>query len=415
MKTALANKKNVLYVSLHKNPSFQPFIDMLKQHYHEVCSYCIHEGKRYFAKSVNDINQLIQSKMIEVVFFYIDDWPPFSGSVNYFFINQILCSKKVGISWDDLYGHDFNLITAGACDLISTACPISVLKYQERGHRAILGLLGQDDNVFKDYKTPKDIDVLYYGRRLGLRNTYLDYIRSSGIDVKIVTEQDEAYGCDIALAKLISRAKIVVNFPQVLSCSKPKRIHLREFQFKGRLLQAALCGTLCVSGYAPAHQLISLYTKFLEFHSKEECVRKIKYFLSCPAVLEYYTKKNHEAAKNYYVEKKFFLRLDDTIESMGPRQNKLIYIPYWYLRRCAREVICRDFAVYNTADFQIIFTMLRNASSLWVKLAVYTESVACFILYYPLVVVIQTNLRKLEQVLRPFKRFVFSLVRNQTK
>ena len=56
--------------------------------------------------------------------------------------------KKILISGDDFELHEINSITASACDLVLTTCPLSVLKYKEKGYKAYF-------MVYENYKTNK--------------------------------------------------------------------------------------------------------------------------------------------------------------------------------------------------------------------------------------------------------------------
>ena len=78
-----------------------------------------------FTEVVNDINNLKNIKNIEIVVFDVD----YFKFINFFFIKNIICKKKILVTGDDFELHDMNAITAGACDLVLSHCPLSVLKY----------------------------------------------------------------------------------------------------------------------------------------------------------------------------------------------------------------------------------------------------------------------------------------------
>ena len=85
-----------------------------------------------FIEIVDHINKKIEENKIEVVFFDTD----YFKFINFYFINKIKNVKKVLITFDDYDLHEPNAITASACDLVITGCPVSVLKYQEKGYKA---------------------------------------------------------------------------------------------------------------------------------------------------------------------------------------------------------------------------------------------------------------------------------------
>ena len=87
-----------------------------------------------FTEVVNTINQLIKEKDIKIVVFDVD----YFKFINFFFINKIDCKKKILITGDDSELHEINSITASACDLVLSACPLSVFKYREKGYESLL-------------------------------------------------------------------------------------------------------------------------------------------------------------------------------------------------------------------------------------------------------------------------------------
>ena len=101
---------------------------------------------------------LLNRKNIEIVFFDVD----FIKFVNFFFIEKIKNVKKILVSGDDYALHEMNAITANACDLVLSHCPLSVLKYKEKGYEALCMSYVADANIFKNHNLKKEIDVLFF-------------------------------------------------------------------------------------------------------------------------------------------------------------------------------------------------------------------------------------------------------------
>ena len=81
-----------------------------------------------FSEVIDEINNLIKEKSIEIIFFDVD----YFKFVNFYFINKLKNVKKILVTLDDYELHEINAITANACDLVLTLCPLSVLKYKEK-------------------------------------------------------------------------------------------------------------------------------------------------------------------------------------------------------------------------------------------------------------------------------------------
>ena len=105
--------------------SFSDFYDI---EYLRISDY----KNKNFTEIINDINNVIKSKSVEIVIFDVD----YFKFINFFFIEKINCKKKILITGDDFELHEMNAITASACDMVLTGCPLSILKYKEKGYEA---------------------------------------------------------------------------------------------------------------------------------------------------------------------------------------------------------------------------------------------------------------------------------------
>mgnify|MGYP005643278017 FL=1 len=380
----LAIRKNALLIAVNKRWWHEAYIDKLRRFYATANGFYVDSVQGGYTDIIPAINRLIGAKEVDVVFIDANGlW-----NVNLFFIQAIKCSKKVLVI-TDIYKHDSDLITASACDVCEIGCPINVLKYQEKGHWAVFSSIISDERIFRQHHLPKDIDVLYFGSQRNDRKSYLDYIRDAGVSLTIVEQGDEAYTSDLALARLISRSKIVVNFSKLSFTSvKPKyyfflrvrkgRPFKSEFQLKGRIFLSALCGTAFVTEHAPAHRLVYPDHELYQFRTKEECVNIIEHLLDNPDELKSYTETMHAVTQELYSDKNSFMQVVKAIEESGSTEQKLNYIPYGYIRRCVNEVVCRNFSVRNIFEAKIILTMVRD-NNILVKLVVLLEFLAQFL------------------------------------
>ena len=184
--------------------------------------------------------------------------------------------------------HEINILTADACDFVLCGCPLSALKFQEKGYNSIFMPMETNGDVFKKYEMKKVVDVLYFGDPNVYRQNYINYLKDHGINIKQVSRQSPETAKDEDLVKLINKSKIVINF----SRSEPQNKKFASssnyndyFQLKGRVYQTGLCGTLCVTEYAPPHELIFNDEELVSFQGKEDCVNIIKKLLACQFML----------------------------------------------------------------------------------------------------------------------------------
>ena len=145
-------KTKVLIIFKYPHPYWNvPFINQFSNYYDTEYIYLSDYKNKNFTEIINIINNLIKSKNIEIVVFDVD----YFRFINFFFIEEIKSKKKVLITGDDFELHELNSITASACDIILSHCPLSVLKYKEKGYEAhnIQLLYDPKDKLIKqDYK-----------------------------------------------------------------------------------------------------------------------------------------------------------------------------------------------------------------------------------------------------------------------
>ena len=109
------------------------------------------------------------------------------------------------------------------------------------------------------------------------RKNYINFIEKNGIKLKIVGNNQNNM-CPIKeLVELICKSKIVINFTQKqhgigINNFPEKNLFFNQYQLKGRIIQVGLCGTACISEYAPHHELLYNKNELLQFKNKKECI-----------------------------------------------------------------------------------------------------------------------------------------------
>ena len=248
-------RKKCLIIYKWPNYFTQFLVNKFSKFYDVEYLYISNIKNKNFSETIDEINKIIESKRINTVFFDVD----FSKLINFFFIEKIKNVKKILISGDDYALHEINSITASACDLVLSICELSVLKYKEKGYEAFSMPLESDSSIFKNHNLKKEIDVLFLGLINQDRKEFFDFIESNGISLKVIGKHTEFVPLE-DLPKVISKSKIVLNLSKstrnsVLNYASGD-IFKFNYQMKGRIIISGLCGTLCISEYTPALEII---------------------------------------------------------------------------------------------------------------------------------------------------------------
>ena len=371
-------KKKVLIIFKYPHAWNEHVINRFLIYYDTEFLYISNFKNKNFTEIVEHINNLIKLKNIEIVVFDVD----YFKFINFFFIMKINSKKKIFITGDDFEFHEFHSVTASACDLVLSQCPLSVLKYKEKGCEAYLSNM-EFSKIRNNNNDKKEIDVLFYGHITPDRRNILDYIVKEGINLKNIGHEGNVTGLPKdELLKLISKSKIVLELSKsrtsFVKNYASESIYKFYYLYKGKIIVAGLKGAACVSEYSPGTELLFSKDEVATFFTKEECVKILKKLLNNKELLEKYTNKFTSKVYNLYEDKKNFEPIYKAIEKPNHRRIELIKIPYWYLRISAKQILLRNLKLSNLIkaifQFRIIFKIIKN-SSLLTKLLIVSESV----------------------------------------
>ena len=372
-------KKKVLIVFKYLRANWNPYVIKKFSNYYETEHLYISEYKnKNFTEIVTDINKLIEQKNIQIVVFDVD----YFKFINFFFIKKINSEIKILITGDDSELHEINSITASACDLVLSNCPLSVLKYKEKGYQAYQ-IHFDNGEIGKNKLIKKEFDVLFFGNITPDRKEFLSYIENEGINLKNIGFESGG-GLPIEeLLKFISKSKIVLNLSKSRTIKSVKsytseNIYKFLYTFKGRIIIAGLNGAACVSEYSPGQELVFTDDEVPTFFTKEECVKILKKLLNDNELLAKYTTSFNSKVENLFEDRKNFLPIFNAIEKIEKRKVKLFNIPYWYLRISAKNILLRNIKLLNIIksiyQFHMIFSITKN-SNIFIKLLVILESI----------------------------------------
>ena len=276
-----------------------------------------------------EINKIILKEKIKIVLFEGDH----AHIINDEFISKVSKQVKKGIFLgDDMVWHLVNLISAQQCDFVLTSEPISSYKFQEVGVKSLFVPIEANGKIFKERNLKKIYDVLHFGRNKTIRSDYLDYLLENNIKVKIVSPYDDEANTIKKLAELISQSKIVLNFEKSLNGNRrfnPLKIFKYFYQSKGRIQMAGISNVLCISEYSPSSEI--LYNKELPFfYSKEDCLKKIRFYLSNDDELKKATEIFHLKSLEYE-DSRYINKIQNFIDSIDKKNNEYqLKSPIWY-------------------------------------------------------------------------------------
>ena len=360
-----------------------PIVDKFSNFFETESLYINEHKDKNFTEIINYINDFIKKKSISYIVFDVD----YFKFINFFFINEIKCKKKILISGDDFELHEMNSITASSCDLVLTACPLSVLKYREKGYEA--NLIHFESGKINNNDATKEIDVLFFGSLTDDRRDILNYISHNGVNLKNMGHDEKKQGVpEKELLNLISKSKIVLNLSKTRTTSiknfSSENIYNFYYQFKGRIIMAGLNNSICVSEYSPGQELLFKDDEVPTFFTKEECVKIIKELLSDKDKLTNVKNKFLSKVESICEERKSFEMIFNSMKKSGHRRVKLIKFPYWYLRIAAKHVLLRNIKITNLLktvfQFKIIYKMISQ-SNILVKFLIIFESIINSIWY----------------------------------
>ena len=291
------------------------------------------DGSRGLLKS---INQLIQDKSVSLVFFDIDFYMLLDNSI----IDGVDDSvKKIAVTFDDLVMHDLNAITADACDMVLSGDPLSVLRYREKNMAAEYLTLEASGDLYCKKTMKKDIEVLHFG---GIdkadRREYIEFLQSKGIDICLIGSGSKYIDAEL-LPEYICRSKLVINFSKTdfFTTSSFDVAGVQDYylQFKGRVIEAGLCGTACVSEVSPAMSLLFAEEEVPTFSTKEGCYEIILKLLADDRLRESYASRLHGKTLEKYEDSVLMDGIKCAIDNVQKRRRSAIRTAQLSYRRMA--------------------------------------------------------------------------------
>ena len=186
---------------------------------------------------VGRINNFIKVYGIKKVFFDLD----YTSYIDSNFISKIQSENKIGFSFDTEENLEKIQRILSACTHFLTTEPKLIGKFNLKT-KSLFFPLETSELIFKNIKTKKKYDILFFGEAKGNRINYLSDINKLKIKKKILINSKNKKN-NSRLNKIINESRIVLNFSKGISKYSKKNYD----QFKGRILISGLAGTFCLS------------------------------------------------------------------------------------------------------------------------------------------------------------------------
>ena len=217
------------------------------------------------------------------------------------------------------------------CDLVWAASRQGAMRYESFGiDTMVSGALFDFRDIDKS-SYEKIYDVCFVGIVSGKvgREEYLKHLQENGINVVIFGEGTS--GGKVSrkeLYRLYGSSKIGLSFSGVSfnSClDRDITINRRKKQVKGRTREIAFTGAFVLAEYAPGIENEFEIEKEIDvFHSKEELLSKVKFYLNNDVIREKIALNGHNRALRDYEEVNGWKRLMEIIDAkIKTKKNNL--------------------------------------------------------------------------------------------
>jgi len=186
-------------------------------------------------------------------------------------------------------------------DLSLTTSKSAIVKYLVEGGKPMYKDYAGNEKVYKKLGLEKEYQVAFVGADYGIRRTYVEYLRSNGIQVYTKGNGwEDGFAEADEMIEIFNKAKIVLGFATV---GKNDDI----FILKGRDFEVPLTGSFYLTGH---HDELSEYFdigKDIEtYRSKEELLKKVEYYLAHDEEREEIAKQGYEKCLDNYTAKKSY-------------------------------------------------------------------------------------------------------------
>lgn len=317
------------------NPIFSEYAGEIQRR-SEYCEYLNYRNiylKLGPSKFEKYIGNFIEQKRVNHLFVLFSGWD-FLLNIN--FLNTLSKRIKIVLFFFDseYYFENLDRYYAQVADLVVTTDKYSCYDFEELNIPAYTSYALYDSiNMYvKQENQEKKIDISFVGNLdVGYRREYIHYLVANGVEVEVYgAGSSTGFISHEKVVEIHNQSKICLNFTGMVDFKYlPPGIPLIRRQIrqsKGRPIEIALCGGFVLSEYSVGISgMFDIGSEIDLFYSKEELLKKVKYYLVNNSIRSEMANNAYVRAKtDYDLSKgfdKIFTRLNES-----KRRNLLIYV-----------------------------------------------------------------------------------------
>lgn len=359
----------------HLNP--HSFIDIYEDYAEGIKTYSsknwlidykieyISQGKKSFEKY---ILMLIIENNIETIFLILDS-EDLTFDIEFINTLEKHCFIVMNFFDTECFFEEIDRYYAQFADLVLLPDYNMKFMYELYDINAICTFSLFDKNKYKNIALDRDIDVSFVGDiNKSNRREYIEYLKDNDVNVEVYGQNSE--NGIISFDKMIevfNRTKINLNFTSYdFKAYQSKAINQRIKQSKGRPIEIALCNGFCLSEEASGiKHMFNLNDEIDIFISKEELLKKVKYYLENSTYRENIANTSFKRAHENYTNLVGFKKVFDLIKNSEKSKkyyikdieflNNYISFRYYYMTMAILNLNFRSFL----DEFSILFKYKR--------------------------------------------------------
>lgn len=228
---------------------------------------------------------------------------------------------------------------AQAADLVVLPDYLSKFKYEILNINAMCTFSLFDKNYYRRVENvEKSIDVSFVGD-IGKndRKIHVDYLLENKIPIKCYGHNTENGLIDFnKMIEIFNRSRININFTGSMDNSSlilGSKINNRIKQSKGRPVEIALCGGFVLSEYSPGiEHMFEIGREMDVFHTKEELLEKIRYYMVNEKEREEIAGRGYERAVRDYDSMAGFAKVFEVIKKSKKAEPSGVYLDDEFIR-----------------------------------------------------------------------------------
>ncbi len=252
-------------------------------------------------KAEEVIHRIIEQNSIEVLIYHCEA-NAFHFSLEFFRLLQEKVFVVMMLGDTEHYFAERDVYYAQCMDLVIVYDCMSRYRFKQYGIDAISFYSSYDKGrYFKIDGMEETIDISFIGDIACkmYRNEYIGYITKTGLTVEVFgTGSRNGQVTLERMVQIFNKTKINLNFADISlknAIKKELNINGKIRQMKGRMAEVTLCRGFVLGEYVPGiEEVFEPDKEIIIFHSKEEMVEKIKYYLG-------HDDKRHAIAEKGYI------------------------------------------------------------------------------------------------------------------